>query len=206
MTSDQYLYLISRGYTDDLIAAEEIFGIENNTEIEGRRILECGGCVGFLARSMSGTPVGVQTRELKEKKYRWHQFDNVEHLPMLYGSVDDWDLVWHTGSMVITEGPFDRIAVKQALPDRAVFARLTKGISNQMLTLIRRYVNHLWLAFDTDEEGDKAADRSETLLSEDVNIYRLKFPYKDPSEMMEKRGLPALKQHLESFIAVQSFE
>jgi len=125
---------------------------------------------------------------------------------MLYGSVDDWDLVWQTGSMLITEGPFDRIAVKQALPDRAVFARLSKGTSNQMLTLIRRYVNHLWLAFDTDEEGDKAADRSETLLSEDVNVYRLRFPYKDPSEMMEKRGLSALKQHLDSFMAVQSFE
>jgi len=206
VTPEQHEYLISRGYTDNILESEEVFGIEDDTEIEDRPIRDCGGCVGFLARSMSGEPVGLQTRELQEKKYRWHQFSNVEHLPMLYGSVDDWDLVWQTGSMIITEGPFDRIAVKRALPDRAVFARLSKGTSNQMLTLIRRYVKHLWLAFDTDEEGDKAADRSEILLGEDVNVYRLRFPYKDPSKMMERRGLPALKSHLESLMTMQSLE
>lgn len=155
---------------------------------------------------MSGIPVGVQTREIDDKKYRWHQFDNVEHLPMLYGSPDDWDLMWDSGSIFLTEGPFDRIAVKRALPDRAVFARLSKGTSNQMLSLIRRYVKHLWLAFDSDEEGDKAATRSESLLGEDVNIYQLRLPYKDPSEMLMKRGLPALTANLESQIQMISFE
>ena len=206
MKPAQYEYLLSRGYTDALIEAEEVFGIEDDTVIEGRPIRDCGGCVGFLARSMSGQPVGLQTREIVDKKYRWHQFDDVEHLPMLYGSPDDWDLMWQTGSMVVTEGPFDRVAVKLALPDRAVFARLSKGISNQMLTLVRRYVRHLWQAFDSDEEGDNAAERSEKMLEEHLNVYRLQFPYKDPSKMMEMRGLSALRDHLEKQIRMASFE
>lgn len=170
--------------------------------------MDCKGCIAWLAVSMSGEPIGVQTREIKEKRYRWHQFDNVEHLPMLYGSEEDWDLLYSVGSMILTEGPFDRIAVKRALPDRAVFARLSKGTSNQMIFLIKRYVRHLWLAFDADEEGEKAAIRSEKLLveTEELNIYRIKFPYHDPSEMLKKRGLDALRSHLERQIEVQSLE
>jgi len=208
VNSEQVAFLESRGYTSLAIDSEEVFGIPmtGDFQLEGRRIIDCEGCVGWLARSMSGTPVGVQTRELEEKKYRWHQFDNAEHLPMLYGSPDDWEIMWHTGSMVVTEGPFDRIAMKRALSERAVFARLSKGISNQMLTLVRRYVKHLWLAFDSDEEGDKAVERSEKLLNGDVEVYHLRFPYKDPSEMLSKRGLTALKTHLDTQMRLISFE
>jgi len=208
VNDDQIEFLESRGYTPLDIHSEEVFGIPKTGtfQLEGRMIRDCEGCIAWLARSMSGAPVGVQTREIREHKYRWHQLDNVEHLPMLYGTMDDWDLVWHTGSMYLTEGPFDRIAVKRALPDRAVFARLSKGISNQMLTLIKRYVKHLWLAFDSDEEGDKAAHRSEMLLGEGLNVYRLRFPFKDPSEMMKKRGLSALRGHMEKQMRMASIE
>jgi len=207
VNDDQLNLLLSRGYTEDHLLRESVYGINGDRcFIENREIIDCRGCVAWLAVSMSGIPVGVQTREIEEKKYRWHQFDKVEHLPMLYGSEDDWDLLWHSGSMFLTEGPFDRIAVKRALPDRAVFARLSKGTSNQMLSLIRRYVKHIWFAFDSDEEGDKAAIRSESLLGEDVNTYQLRFPYKDPSEMLSKRGLTALTATLESQIQMLSFE
>jgi len=207
LTPEQKQYLLSRGYTNQYLKKEKVFGVGSQlVYVLDRPIMDCEGCVAWLAVSMSGTPIGVQTRELKEKKYRWHQFDNVEHLPMLYGSEEDWDLLFSVGSMVLTEGPFDRIAVKRALPNRAVFARLSKGTSNQMIFLIKRYINHLWLAFDADEEGEKAATRSEELLGEDVNIYRLKFPYHDPSEMLKKRGLETLRSHLERQIGVQSFE
>jgi len=207
LTPEQRQYLLSRGYTDQDLKKEKVFGIGSElTYILDRPIIDCAGCVAWLAVSMSGEPIGVQTREIKEKKYRWHQFDNVEHLPMLYGSEADWDILYSVGSMILTEGPFDRIAVKRALPDRAVFARLSKGTSNQMILLIRRYIKHLWLAFDSDEEGEKATSRSEKLLGEDLNVYRLRFPYHDPSEMLKKRGLEALKSHLERQIGVQSLE
>ena len=206
MNADQLFYLKSRGYTDLSLAEEEVIGIEDDTVFDGRPIRDCGGCIGWIARSMSGQVVGIQTRELEEKKYRWHQFDNTEHLPMLYGSLNDWDLLWETGSMVLTEGPFDRIAIKLAVPHRAVFARLSKGISNQMMNLIRRYVKHLWLAFDLDEEGQDAADKSEEKLAGEINVYRLSTPFKDPSQCLKKRGLEFLVNMFNNQIDIQSLE
>ena len=200
-------YLKSRGYTDDLIQREDVFGVPTQDfDVLGRQIRECEGCVGWIARSMSGQVVGVQTRELEEKKYRWHQFDNTEHLPMLYGSQNDWDILWETGVMFLTEGPFDRIAVKRALPDRAVFARLSKGISNQMISLIKRYVKHLWLAFDVDQEGEQAVEKSEEKLGDIISVYRLTFPFKDPSQVLERRGLDFLEALLKKQILMQSLE
>ena len=197
LSLEQRRYLFSRGYTRELVVEEEIYGINSDIEfILDRRIKGCAGCVAWLAVSMSGTPIGVQTRELKEKKYRWHQFDNVEHLPMLYGSEEDWRLLFESGFMILTEGPFDRIAVKRALPTFPVFARLSKGTSNQMINLIKRYVRNLWLIFDMDEEGKAAAKKSEDRLGDDVNVYRLSLPFKDPSECLRKRSLDYLTQAL----------
>lgn len=189
-------YLLSRGYTDEGILLEGILGVNDETNWEGRAIKNCAGCVGWPVYSMSGQPIGLQTREVKEKRYRFHQLPHTEHLPLILGTKQDWDRLWDSGQMILTEGTFDRNAVRLALPDRAVFARMSKGAPNQLRALIKRYVTHLILAFDNDEAGREATEDTEEKLQEIVPTDHLRLPYKDPAIALQKRGLSYVKSTL----------
>lgn len=193
LTQEQRVYLHSRGYDDHTIEVDGVFGVREDTVVSGRRIKDCAGCVGWVATSMGGQTIGVQTRELAQKKYRWHQLSDTEHLPPVFATAEDWDILWRTGSVVITEGPFDRLAVKLALPDRAVIARLSKGTSNQLKTTLRRYVDTIWTIFDQDEPGKEATEATERALKEYMTVNRFLIPAKDPSQMLTARGVKNLR-------------
>jgi DNA primase len=197
LTPTQREYLFGRGYIPLLIEEEGVLGVEDNSFFEGKPIRDCAGAIGWPVYSMSGEPVGLQTRELEIKKYRFHQLTNTEHLPLVFGTRRDWEILWETGSVILTEGTFDRVAIKRALPYRAVLARMSKGAPNQLRNLIRRYVTTLWLAFDMDEPGQDAAAEAETKLGSQINVYRMTFPAKDPSNLLQAVGLKKTTQILE---------
>lgn len=201
LTEEQKIYLTGRGYTEELLREEGVFGATETTTFHGRKVKDCAGCLAWPVYSMSGEPIGVQTRELAQKKYRFHQLPHTEHLPLIFGTKEDWDLLWGTGKMILTEGAFDRVAIKRATPDRAVFARMSKGAPNQLRSLIKRYVVHLWTAFDNDEAGEEATQDAETKLKGSTEVSELKFPYKDPAKMLEKRGLKPLRELLQKQLA-----
>lgn len=196
LSQEQTNYLLGRGYTLELIEEEGVFGVQAESTFHGRPIKDCAGCIGWPVYSISGEPIGVQTRELERKKYRFHQLRHTEHLPLVFGTEKDWNLLWTTGKMILTEGAFDRVALKRAAPDRAIFARMSKGAPNQLRSLIRRYVTHLWTAFDNDEAGEEAVETTELKLKGRVDVNNLQFPFKDPALMLEKRGPKPLRETL----------
>jgi len=153
---------------------------------------------------MSGQFLGVQTRQIEEKAYRWFQGPDTHHLPILYGTPEDFEILYRTKKLVLAEGPFDRKAVKLALPDHAVLARLSKGVGKQIIHFIRRYADHIWLAFDMDEPGRQAIKETKEKLA-DRTITELEFPRKDPSKVFEDKGLPFLRNLLQKQIARSDF-
>lgn len=205
MKQGQLDYLLSRGYTVNLLREEGVFGVKEGDSFHGKVLKDASGTIAWPVFSMSGIPVGVQTRELEEKKYRFYQLPNTEHLPLMFGTPADFRLMWESGKMILTEGAFDRAAVKRALPDYPVFARMSKGAPNQLRSLIRRYVRHLWTVFDNDDPGNEAAETTEKKLKDLIEVTQLKTPYKDPSIMVEKRGLAALKACLDPQIRMTDF-
>lgn len=193
-------YLETRGYTDQMIADEEVFSLtEGEHFIEGTRVSVEGPSIGWISRAMSGHLIGIQTRRIDMHEYRWAQGEKAQHLPIIYGSRQDFDILYTTGKMMMTEGIFDRGAMKRCFPEYAVFARLSKGIAKQLLVFVQRYGSTVWIAFDQDEPGQKATETAEQRLQGKVEVNVLNFPYKDPAKFMEKRG----EAHMRTFLTKQ---
>lgn len=190
-------YLQSRGYNHALLQTEGVLILEDETfQADGVITQATLPRILWKSTAMSGQTIGYQTRELIDKSYRWYQAKNAQHLPIIYATEEDHQILYDTGEMILTEGIFDRIAIKRCLPHMAVYARLSKGAANQLTTFLRRYTKRLWLCFDMDKPGEDATRNTEQRLSIHLQVYSLRIPYKDPSEYFEKRGLGPMRMHL----------
>lgn len=193
-------YLTDRGYNRDLFEQDKPFSFEGQHRTAWGSKLEHPISMAWEVRAMSGHLIGVQVRELEQKKYRWAQAPNVEHLPIIYGSERDYELLWETGKAVFAEGIMDRVALKRTWPyEIAVFARLTKGIGKQLINFVERLVEEPILAFDNDEPGDKATEKTELRIPRAVSI---KLPTKDPSELLRLYGLSRARSLLKQRVGM----
>lgn len=184
-------YLESRGYNTALLAQDLPFTLKGEGRTPWDYKLEMERAVCWMVHSMSGELMGILARELGESKYRWAQKPGTEHLPIMYGSRRDYELLWQTGRMVITEGQFDRIAMKRLLPEEtAVFARLTKGVGKLLVIFIQRYASEVITIFDNDEAGRDGTARTEEKLPFAQSML---LPTKDPSKLLELYGFPRAK-------------
>jgi hypothetical protein len=170
---EDWAYLHSRGYTDEMIRVEPVY-----SQTDG---------IYWEAYSMSGQHTGTQIRT-RDGKYYWRRDEKAQHLPILYGTTDDHEKLYQTGKMILVEGIFDRAAIKRCFPDRAVYARLSRGVAKHLLRLIERYATTLWTAFDQDEAGTKATLETEKKLGDRLQVHQLHFPAKDPSALFARSG------------------
>jgi len=102
----------------------------------------------------------------------------------------------------LVEGILDRVAIRRLVPDKAVLARLSKGVGRQMVHSLRRQVSRIWVAFDMDDAGNKGLEQVRQLFEPDVEVIRLVYPAKDPANLLEKYGMRAadnLTRQIEAF-------
>lgn len=201
LSAEAKAYLTSRGYTEKEIADEEFCDLPiGEAEVQGVKVFTEVRSLAAVCRSMSEGIAAVHTLALgREKKdYRMYQASGCGYLPPIYGSRSDRDIFFVTKEMTLVEGLFDRIPIKRAFPNRAVFARLTKGATGQMVETLQVYCDLLWEGFDQDEFGAKAAEKGEKKLRRlGIRVNVLKFPRKDPGLLWERGGLDAVKKALE---------
>ena len=183
-------YLQGRGYTPAMLAAEPLSGTDDRITIE--------------CRSMSGALIGHQTLEEylgpdEDKRYRWHQANGAGHLPPMYGTQEDHTTLFKTGRCVLTEGFFDRTAMKAMFPELAVYARLSKGLAFPMRRMLARYGHHVILAFDMDPPGRSATEKATKVLGAEphMTVTTLEYPAKDPSKLLKDKGLDGAKRIIE---------
>lgn len=201
LEEDDRQYLQSRFYTDELIEEEKLYSIPAGTHIlpgTSRSFNSEVPMIAFECRSMGETLSAIHTCSRVKKEYRYHQIDGLPYLPILYSSISDRELLFKDKTVILTEGTFDRIAVKRALPEYAVMARLSKGTSIFLSLMLKRYATRVWLAFDNDEAGEKGAKMAIHKMGEGVETVELFIPYKDPALVAEKRGVAHLRDVLRS--------
>lgn len=172
----------TRGYVDRLLHREPVFSV--------------GEWIAWDCESMGGIHTGTQLRHESQKKYLWLQAEGGEHLPLVYGTDDDYQVLWKTGQVFLVEGIFDRVALKRAFPDRACLARLSKSMSRQLKTFLERYSKRVWVVLDTDEPGEAAAVKAIRALGSE-RAARLWYPAKDPADLLLDRGIEKTKRILE---------
>ena len=98
---------------------------------------------------------------------------------------------------LLCEGYMDVISLHQAGFGNAV-ASLGTALTSGHASLIRRYVEEVYLTYDSDEAGTKAALRAAPILKEagiTARVIRME-PYKDPDEFIKNLGAEAFEERI----------
>ncbi len=109
--------------------------------------------------------------------------------------------------IIFCEGYMDVISMHQAGFDNAV-ASLGTALTVGQVNLIKRYTDSVYLAYDSDEAGTKAALRALQIMREfemPARVISLK-PYKDPDELIQKEGSEAFERRIDEAVSGIMFE
>lgn len=100
--------------------------------------------------------------------------------------------------IIICEGYMDVIALHQAGFENAV-ASLGTAFTSQQASLLKRYADTVYLCYDSDGAGVRAALRAIPMLREagiTVRVINMQ-PYKDPDEFIKGSGADEFRQRIE---------
>lgn len=194
-SNDLYQYLKSKGYTEDLlkdsglITIDEVRGAHDKfwnramfpiMDIHSRVIAFGGRVMGEGEPKYLNSP---ETRIFDKSR-------NLYGLNIARTSRKD--------SILLCEGYMDVIALHQAGFDNAV-ASLGTSLTSGHANLLKRYTKDVYITYDSDGAGVKAALRAIPILKEvgiTTKIINMK-PYKDPDEFIKALGAEAYQERIE---------
>lgn len=194
-SDDLYRYLRSKGYDDEILKDSGLVTID---EVRGGHdkfwnramfpIMDVHNkVIGFGGRVMGdGEPKYLNSPETKI-------FDKSRNL---YGL--NFARVTKKSQLLLCEGYMDVIALHQAGFDNAV-ASLGTALTSGHANLLKRYTKEVYLTYDSDGAGIKAALRAIPILKEvgiTTKIINMK-PYKDPDEFIKALGAEAYQERID---------
>ena len=185
-SDDLYKYLKLKGYSDELLQSAGLISISEKNGVYDKfwnrvmfPIMDVNSrVIGFGGRVMGkGEPKYLNSPETEV-------FDKSRNLYGLNRARTS-----RKNYFLLCEGYMDVIALHQAGFTNAI-ASLGTAFTSGHASLIKRYVNEVYLTFDSDEAGTKAALRAIPILKEAgivAKIIRME-PYKDPDEFIKNLG------------------
>ncbi len=201
---DLYKYLKNKGYKDEemknsgLIRFDEKYGASDQfwNRVMYPIVDTNNRVIGFGGRVMGdGKPKYINTQETPV-------FDKSRNL---YGL--NFAKKSKRQGIIFCEGYMDVISMHQAGFDNAV-ASLGTALTPGQVNLIKRYTDRVYLAYDSDEAGTKAALRALGIMREfemPARVISLK-PYKDPDELIQAEGTESFERRIEQAVSGTMFE
>ena len=192
-SDDLYKYLKTKGYSDELLVKAGLISASEKGVYDKfwNRVMfpimdANNRVIGFGGRVMGdGEPKYLNSPETEV-------FDKSRNLYGLNRARTS-----RKSYFLICEGYMDVIALHQAGFNNAV-ASLGTAFTPGHAALIKRYVNEVYLTFDSDGAGTKAALRALPILKEagiTAKIIRMD-PYKDPDEFIKNLGAEAFEERI----------
>jgi len=192
-SDDLYKYLKMKGYKDDILAKSGLISVSEKGVYDkfwNRAmfpIMDANSrVIGFGGRVMGdGEPKYLNSPETEV-------FDKSRNLYGLNRARTS-----RKNYFLICEGYMDVIALHQAGFTNAV-ASLGTAFTSGHASLIKRYVDEVYLTFDSDGAGTKAALRALPILKDagiTAKIIRMD-PYKDPDEFIKNLGPEAFEERI----------
>lgn len=193
-SDDLYRYLKTKGYSDEMLI---LAGLVSADEKHGAHdkfwnrvmfpIMDANNrVIGFGGRVMGdGKPKYLNSPETPV-------FDKSRNLYGLHRARTS-----RKSYFLICEGYMDVIALHQAGFTNAV-ASLGTALTPGHASLMKRYVNEVYLTYDSDEAGTRAALRAVPILKEagiSTRVIRMD-PYKDPDEFIKHLGAEAFEERI----------
>lgn len=194
-SDDLYRYLRGKGYDDSILRESGLVTID---EVRGGHdkfwnramfpIMDVHNrVIGFGGRVMGeGEPKYLNSPETKI-------FDKSRNLYGLHIAKSS-----RKEQLLLCEGYMDVIALHQAGFDNAV-ASLGTALTSGHANLLKRYTKEVYLTYDSDGAGVKAALRAIPILKEVGIITKVinMRPYKDPDEFIKALGAEAYQERID---------
>lgn len=194
-SDDLYKYLKSKGYKDDMISQAGLISIDEKYGVHDKfwnRVM-------FPIMDVNSRVIGFGGRVMGDAKPKYLNspetiiFDKSRNLYGLNRARKS-----RKPYFLLCEGYIDVISLHQAGFTNAV-ASLGTALTPGHAALIKRYVNEVYLTYDSDEAGTKAALRAGPILREvgiTAKIIRME-PYKDPDEFIKNLGAEAFEERIQ---------
>lgn len=194
-SDDLYRYLKSKGYEDELLKESGLVTFDEKR----------GGHDKFWNRAMfpimdvRGKVIGFGGRVMGEGEPKYLNspetliFDKSRNLYALHIARST-----KKPQMLLCEGYMDVIALHQAGFDNAV-ASLGTAFTTGHASLLKRYTKEVYLTFDSDGAGIKAALRAIPILKEvglTAKVVHME-PYKDPDEFIKALGAEEYQKRID---------
>ena len=194
-SNDLYQYLKSKGYKDEMIAQAGLISIDEKHGAHDKfwnRVM-------FPIMDVNNRVIGFGGRVMGDAKPKYL---NSPETPIFDKSRNLYGLNRARSSrkpyFLLCEGYMDVISLHQAGFTNAV-ASLGTALTAGHASLIKRYVNEVYLTYDSDEAGTKAALRAVPILRDvgiTARIIRME-PYKDPDEFIKNLGAEAFEERIQ---------
>lgn len=193
-SDDLYRYLKSKGYRDDMIAKAGLISVDERQGAYDKfwnRVM-------FPIMDVNNRVIGFGGRVMGDAKPKYLNspetiiFDKSRNLYGLNRARTS-----RKPYFLLCEGYMDVISLHQAGFSNAV-ASLGTALTPGHASLIKRYVNEVYLTYDSDEAGTKAALRAVPILKEvgiTARVIRME-PYKDPDEFIKNLGAEAFEERI----------
>ena len=182
-SDDLFRYLRKRGYTEDLIRQAGLI----NTDEKNGVYDKFWNRVMFPIMDVNNRVIGFGGRVMGDAKPKYLNSPETEIFDKsrnLYGL--NRARTSRKPYFLVCEGYMDVIALHQAGFTNAV-ASLGTALTTGHAALIKRYVQEVYLTYDSDEAGTRAALRAVPILKEagiTAKVIRMD-PYKDPDEFIK---------------------
>lgn len=193
-SNDLYQYLKSKGYRDELIVKAGLVTVDERYGVSDKfwnRVM-------FPIMDSNSRVIGFGGRVMGDAKPKYLNspetmiFDKSRNLYGLNRARSS-----RKPYFLLCEGYMDVISLHQAGFSNAV-ASLGTALTPGHASLIKRYVKEVYLTYDSDAAGTKAALRAMPILKDvgiTARIIRME-PYKDPDEFIKHLGAEAFEERI----------
>ena len=193
-SNDLYQYLKSKGYRDELIVKAGLVTVDERYGASDKfwnRVM-------FPIMDSNSRVIGFGGRVMGDAKPKYLNspetmiFDKSRNLYGLNRARSS-----RKPYFLLCEGYMDVISLHQAGFSNAV-ASLGTALTPGHAALIKRYVKEVYLTYDSDEAGTKAALRAMPIFKDvgiTARIIRME-PYKDPDEFIKNLGAEAFEERI----------
>ena len=194
-SDDLYKFLRGRGYSEDIIRQAGLISISEKNGVYDKfwnrvmfPIMDANNrVIGFGGRVMGdGKPKYLNSPEtlIFDKSRNLYGLNRARQSRKPY--------------FILCEGYMDVISLHKAGFTNAV-ASLGTAFTSGHASLIKRYVSTVYLTYDSDEAGTKAALRAVPILrASGISAKVIKMnPYKDPDEFIKNAGAEAFEKRIE---------
>ncbi|MDD7267858.1 MAG: DNA primase [Lachnospiraceae bacterium] len=201
---DLYQFLKQKGFNDQELADGGLVSLKNGSQPKDKfwnrvmfPIMDVRGrVIGFGGRVMGdGEPKYLNSPETEI-------FIKNRNLYGIHKAKQTKD-----GSLLLCEGYMDVIAMHQAGFTNAV-ASLGTALTQGHASLMKKYAKAVYLLYDSDGAGVKAALRAIPILRDAGLLVRVvdMRPYKDPDELIKAIGADGLRERLQASLSSFYYE